>query len=73
MKVLKAVVIQGVGPDKVFLKTDLPSATWPYAGNFQDLHFDVAKGDGKVYVMNNWPGIEVEVIVLSSHTIPYSQ
>lgn len=50
------------GSDIVYLRTDLPMATYPYEGN-QDLRFDVAKGVGRNYVRSHFPDIKaVEII-----------
>lgn len=53
-------VIQGYGPDKIILTTNLPSGMWPYDG-FAIAHIDVAAGDGPKWVRENL-AVEAEVI-----------
>lgn len=56
-----ATVVRGFGADKVYLKTDLPYAVWPFEG-FRDLHFECAANGAEEYLERNFPGITVEVI-----------
>lgn len=60
MKIIKAVVIENSGADKVGLETDLPEGTFPYKGNLT-LWADIAQGNGVQYVIEHF-GISPEII-----------
>ena len=59
MVIVKAIVIGGMGPDRVFLQTNLLEPTWPYKEKMH-LRFDAAAGRGLAYVEANFPNVEVE-------------
>lgn len=67
MKILKAVVICGMGADKVVLKTDLPPTTWPFNEN-ASLSFDVAQGLAIGYLKENFPDIQTELVEIKRTT-----
>jgi hypothetical protein len=46
IKVTRAVILKGYGPDKVFLRTDLPEACWPYDGKLS-IEFSAGADTGK--------------------------
>ena len=60
MKIEKAAVLTGDGPDTILLETDLPSACWPYTDN-ADLKLIAAAGSGATYVREHF-GLEPLVI-----------
>lgn len=62
LNIKKAVVlIENFGSDKIFLKTDLPSAIWPYNGT-AGLSMDVAAGLGLAYCKKYFPDVELEIV-----------
>jgi hypothetical protein len=54
----------GQGCDTVLLHTKLPPSVYPWTEN-PSLKFEVAKGKGRDYARDNFPGIELEEIKLS--------
>ena len=60
MRIIKAGVLTGQGPDRVFLTTDLPSS-FPIYPEPLMLSFECTAGTGAEYVLANF-GIESEVI-----------
>jgi hypothetical protein len=65
MNIIKAIIINGHGCDKVLLMTDLPEPCWPFKGN-ASLELNVARDNGKSYVEQHFPEIEIEVIERAS-------
>lgn len=61
INVLEITMILGRGTDKIFLHTDLPSATYPFKGS-ESLRLDITQGDGEKYCAKNFPGVPVREI-----------
>lgn len=61
MKMIRAIVVNGVGSDKCFIQTDLPDPCFPYTGNLT-FSFSAAAGDGYAYVKHHWPDLPVEIV-----------
>jgi hypothetical protein len=66
INVTKITVVVTSGTDKIFLHTDLPSATWPYKEESQSLSIDAAHNTGAKYCSEHFPEIPVEVIIVPS-------
>lgn len=64
MNIIKALVLRtSHGPDKIYLYTDLPAATFPFDEDVHlDLSFTAARGTGEKYLSDNLPDIPVEVM-----------
>lgn len=52
MKITKINIIEGHGPDYIFLETDLPNGEYPFTGT-AILKLSVAKGTAHKYVDEN--------------------
>jgi hypothetical protein len=61
MKIIRATVLSGKGPDKIMLHTDLPEACYPYNG-FLYLDFNCAQDKGDEYLAIHFPNIPTEII-----------
>jgi hypothetical protein len=61
IRITEATVIETMGADKIFLKTSLPEATYPFRGK-ASLSMHAAKGTGADYVRRNF-GLEPDIIV----------
>lgn len=64
MKLIKATVISGQGPDHIFLETNLPEATWPYEGKL-NLHFNAAAGQAMEYLKTHFDFNEEDITFIS--------
>ena len=53
------ILLQDNQADQVCLNTDLPEPTWPYKGRLSTC-FRCAAGNGRAYVAEHFPGVEVE-------------
>jgi hypothetical protein len=71
VKITKASVLTGQGPDRIFLTTDLPPP-FPAYGDPLMIQFECMAGTGIEYVRVNFD-LDPEVIQRSrGHSIPYS-
>lgn len=61
MTIKRIFIVEGNGPDKVHLKTDLPACVYPFNESACFL-LDVAKGSGKEYCEKNFPDVDIEVV-----------
>jgi hypothetical protein len=61
MKIIKAMVLTGQGPDRVFITTELPSSFITYAKEPLTLQFEATAGSGVAYVKQHF-GIDAEVV-----------
>lgn len=55
------IVRERYGMDNVYLKTELPAATYPYEGT-ADLHLTCGREQGEAYCAQHFPGIPVELV-----------
>ena len=53
MNIIGVTIIKTNGADKVFLKTDLPGAVYPFEEPLK-LYFEVAMGGGEDYVLKHF-------------------
>ena len=60
-KIESVLIITGQGPDYIYLRTNLPSAAFPFVG-YQDLGFHCAAGQGETYCEKNFEGVNIEVL-----------
>lgn len=63
MQIKSITIVKGSGSDKVMLYTDLPEACYPYHGGLT-LYFCAAQGSGQQYCVENFPGIQIEIVDL---------
>jgi len=64
MKLIKATVISGQGPDHVYLETNLPEPTWPYEGKL-NLHFNVAACQAMEYLRQHFTFDDEDITYIS--------
>ena len=63
MKLIKATVISGQGPDHVLIETNLPDAAWPYTGSLS-LRFSAAAGQGLEYLREHFEFNEEDISIV---------
>lgn len=61
LKIIKIMILSGVGPDQLLMECDLPEGTWPYKGN-ASVKMDVASGGGETYVKTHFKDVSYTVV-----------
>ena len=64
MNILHATIVKGIGTDKVMLKTDLPSAIYPFDEGTLFLTFDTAKNTGAAYTRDYFNLTEAQITII---------
>lgn len=63
MKLLSITILKlRTGADRVYLKTDLPEAMYPFREPL-DLEFRAAKGQAEEYCKQHFPGVPIKEII----------
>lgn len=71
LEILSAVALeQWAGADIVWLRTNLPDATYPFTAK-QDLQIRCARGTSVEYLTKNFPGLAIEFIKYERKHIPF--
>ena len=68
MKITSITILErSQGTDIVYLHTDMPLATYPFAeGGNQDLRFDVARGSARRYVAKHFSTLDPDMVEIIS-------